>query len=859
MSGASKHMTWIVEVDWDRDGSYTAETTYVNGEGQGGFGISWDEDDDGNYIGSECIVTLRNVSGRYTRNNSSSAIYGLMQERVPIRIRGTVDSGSTYTRWTGYIMGYEGPDYRMGVASSSFITLRCLDLLAALYQDEVTVSPDEDVDSDAAYQLLLEAAGITSGDWSLGSGLQTFPTFYEVAGTLGGALQDVVRCELGGHHRCRADGDIVFEPRSTRLGTSTVAAWGPATNYKPTRVRPIVRNTVYDRVAVETTRYNDWGAAATVPVEVYREFVSLNPNIYGGKTIFIAANTTLGPFKLEPFMLEGPGGGAMIPIAITADTPICQANVDYLANDDGTSSGSDVTSSVTVSFELVDGAWYYSYASTVNAYIHKFTIRAIPVTTVQTHHAAESGDPGAGATNNSRAVATTTAWTNPGNVTVVDNNYATVTLLSTTNSEDLEVTDFGFTAADFPSGATPTGIIVGIEAKISTGTDPMTVRLMKGGVVQTNASRDFTVTTTEAIHSVGGTQDLFASTLTLDDILDSGFGVAICVEGAPGTRQYSVDHVTITVYCSLPASNFQERQKYEMSVAIPGVKGGKKKESFVLPWVSDSNKARDYGYSRLRELRYPEEKLELTFPWATTTMATHFMQLELGDQVTYDDTSLGVSIGSYNNDYYRVQRMTLNVIIGQAVETVVVLRPSYNYRNHDKIAWDDFNRADSASLGVTPTGKTWVASSGTCSIASKYAVPTATMVQTFDLDAADLNAEVSLSNLSADSSQGAGLVFRYSNNSNYWRFFISKNGATLEWVLSKIVSGSTSTVTSGTWVASDRAELRIVARGSRIRGWVDRKLVTDTSDSALSTNEHVGMYAINTTTARFKDFYVEGI
>jgi hypothetical protein len=157
------------------------------------------------------------------------------------------------------------------------------------------------------------------------------------------------------------------------------------------------------------------------------------------------------------------------------------------------------------------------------------------------------------------------------------------------------------------------------------------------------------------------------------------------------------------------------------------VKGGQRR-TYVLPWVDDATKARDYAQQMLRIARYPEELLELTFPWKDDPSRDAMIAAELYQLVAYQDTSLGASRAAYVDDWYRVIGLRTNVGVDGAPVTTALLRPSFNYRNLDAIAWDDFNRANAASLGNTPTGKTWTTAAGAWSIASNKALdPTVVM------------------------------------------------------------------------------------------------------------------------------------
>lgn len=99
------------------------------------------------------------------------------------------------------------------------------------------------------------------------------------------------------------------------------------------------------------------------------------------------------------------------------------------------------------------------------------------------------------------------AWTNPANATSSNNVYATRALSSSTDSNYLKATNFGFS---IPSGATINGITVEIERKAAaliSATD-VRVRIVKsdGTVGTTTDKADTSITwpTTDTFKTYGG-------------------------------------------------------------------------------------------------------------------------------------------------------------------------------------------------------------------------------------------------------------------------------------------------------------------------------------------------------------------
>jgi hypothetical protein len=150
------------------------------------------------------------------------------------------------------------------------------------------------------------------------------------------------------------------------------------------------------------------------------------------------------------------------------------------------------------------------------------------------------------------------AWSSPGNALTSNNGRATLTVSSTTASNYLFVTGYGF---NIPAHATITGVEAQIERVRTGGTSgevrDSTVRLVKGGsVVGSNLGATGTNwPTSELIATYGGVANMWGTTWTSADINASNFGIAISVAGAAvgANRIANIDHVVVNVYYTLPS------------------------------------------------------------------------------------------------------------------------------------------------------------------------------------------------------------------------------------------------------------------------------------------------------------------
>lgn len=142
----------------------------------------------------------------------------------------------------------------------------------------------------------------------------------------------------------------------------------------------------------------------------------------------------------------------------------------------------------------------------------------------------------------------TLAWSNPDNIKVSDNVYAsasTSTVPFTTHY--LKATNFGFS---IPAGATINGILVEIERKMSgpsVSVIDSEIKIVKsdGSIGSTNKSTGATWQTVESYSSFGGSSDLWGETWTSSDINSSNFGAVL--SATVNLRTANVDHIRITI------------------------------------------------------------------------------------------------------------------------------------------------------------------------------------------------------------------------------------------------------------------------------------------------------------------------
>lgn len=147
------------------------------------------------------------------------------------------------------------------------------------------------------------------------------------------------------------------------------------------------------------------------------------------------------------------------------------------------------------------------------------------------------------------------SWSNPGNIIGSDDSDATVTLTGFLPSSDaLIASNFGFT---IDPTATIDGISVNIEKARSAGflyVADLTVQLTKDGTtpIGTNQPNFANWATSDTNYGYGGATDLWGATWTPAEINNSTFGLYFRAISIFGTVTGYIDHITITIYYSVP-------------------------------------------------------------------------------------------------------------------------------------------------------------------------------------------------------------------------------------------------------------------------------------------------------------------
>ena len=284
-------ITWAVEADFDMGGSYeTALGGYVNRASK--VVIDCGMNDQGVYQVSKVNIGLNNQTGDFTPENSAGAFYGLLRPDVPVRITGT-HLGIAYTLWTGYAMRWKAERFSIGEGRAG---VECQDLAAYLKNiTGIDVLLSTSRDTAGAITAIATAAGLVGGDLSLDDGAQDLPYHWVRNQDALTAMIEAAQSEMGGYLWVNAAGQVRFENRTSRLGTTPDDTWGDGTNIQPEEIQ-------YELVDQDTITSSSVQATIYATGQADQELLRFDRNMFhrpDANSILIPAGGRYGPVDLD--------------------------------------------------------------------------------------------------------------------------------------------------------------------------------------------------------------------------------------------------------------------------------------------------------------------------------------------------------------------------------------------------------------------------------------------------------------------------------------------------------------------------------------------------------------------------------
>lgn len=210
----TSRLTWILEVDWDNDGSYNGDNEAIHISRmhiKRGRNKALKSGSDGfeTVTPGTFTATLNNLTRRYDPYNSNSPIYPNVLPGCRFRLRVKVEATETiYPVMSGYIQDIQPNSNRGGIERA---VLKGVDAYDLLQYDNVISSLETNIAVEDAIQAIL-----TSISWDYGSNLEesneTLPYWWASGKTASKEIETLVDAVLGKFF-IAADGKATFLSR----------------------------------------------------------------------------------------------------------------------------------------------------------------------------------------------------------------------------------------------------------------------------------------------------------------------------------------------------------------------------------------------------------------------------------------------------------------------------------------------------------------------------------------------------------------------------------------------------------------------------------------------------------------------
>lgn len=952
-------VTPVLEFDPDRDGTWTDITAYANLEGtvfsltrknpyEGGFSTS-----------SFDVVLRNTNDYFSLRNSSSSlSTYPKSRIPIRLKVDGAVKwSGVIVTFKYTYDLGKDVGTVKFSCQDILSTIMNASVYIDPVF-NELPIDSTS-ISGDGAIQKIFSYLGIASGDIDLTAFNKAFPVFFSNNERFSSLLQTALLCEPGYMYTASDGKITLkpYSYYNGVKSAPTLRSWGEystANSDGTYTVMPYhIDEDVEDRFAtaaeVSTNSYTFDGSASAPKGIIYRATVGNNSADKLGRAL--EANKPW-IFIIEP-NIEGVTGWTG-DLECVPGRDIMASTTSDIADED-----LDVTAvNITVSFSDDKQVTVTNISASTTYYITRLEIRGVPIFNNSTSFNYLSPKSPTAATSSAVGSGTGgTAWIGTSEALDDDGSFASVTLSAAAeHSEYLELSDFEFDTIPFNTSIQSFTIDLQLKLTLSSSTDQTdfdsgqltnsvgflafamedengnripvlkkapiynTVQYIEFVKYPSNVAVTYAYPFIQANYaSVSSTEvqikniEFFASRgySFQPDIADPNFKLYIYVEkpATAGTLTVYVEAVKLGVQYwidpnikgTTTAKNAKAGTKVTSSVKLPSLVGYEYGDtlSYDLKWHNDLIFGRDYGMTKLRVWRNPFSRLKLYFKWSNADIITEMLALDFDKQIKYKDTTFSGSAAgkgaSYSDGYYYVEEIVHRIPVKGLPDTVVTLIPAYQYRNYDKIAWDDYNRSDttnttgSGNIGVSPTGDDWQGEGNTRILDAVLQLQSANTVTVntagFDLGSTNQIVECDVFTIIPSGTPSAGWVSLWVRGTNYNYNAVAATGYLIDfnfqkdvarvklWIdIQKVSSGSLTSLytadvryfpnASGTYPYTIEFSPRVAILGSYIYVFIDDQLVKIISDTTYSSGNYVGMYlarATTSTTLKIDNFYSQGI
>lgn len=340
--------SWKFFVDFSNsglfNGAYDDITAYV-ASAQYTYGRDYASMINGRSIAGLCSLNLLNSDGRFNSFLTTGPMYGNILPGRRVKLTSTY-LGNTVTQWQGYLDSIEPLPSPGG---SHMALLRALGPLSQLASVLVNVSMKTNIQTGIAVTEVLDQISWPAADRSIDTGRTTMARWW-TGGQIDAltALSQIESTEFG-FIRETKNGKIAFDDRYHRAGETSQATFSDVVNATlGYDVRQI--DSIKEIANIVTADIVTYTVTTSAVLWTLGETGSISPSILAGAS--------------RDFWASYPGAqSALGGVAVDAwTTPV--ATTDFLANDSPLGSGTDLTSSITVSVTKFDTAMKITLTNT---------------------------------------------------------------------------------------------------------------------------------------------------------------------------------------------------------------------------------------------------------------------------------------------------------------------------------------------------------------------------------------------------------------------------------------------------------------------------------------------------------------
>jgi len=329
--------TYVLAVDWSGDGDFGDTGEDVTART---LQCEWKRGNDyasqlvGKAIAGTLTAILNNESGDYSTFNTSSPLAGNLVPGRKVKLTGN-DGTTTFTLWSGFLDSIEPIPSATGANKAR---LKAIGPFGYLNKFEVSTALFADTATGTLIGEVLDAAGWPEDDRDIDTGLVTLPYYWTERVQTFSALRMIEETETAMLEE-NASGQVVYrdrlarsrDTRSTASQATYSDAGGAALAYSGIRqIDPL--KFIYNELRAQVQLYSVSSAAT---LWTHPESGSASPSITAG-----AAKTFTALYPTS--------GTASTSRAVAAWTTLA-ATTDYLANDAADGTGTNRTSSISIS------------------------------------------------------------------------------------------------------------------------------------------------------------------------------------------------------------------------------------------------------------------------------------------------------------------------------------------------------------------------------------------------------------------------------------------------------------------------------------------------------------------------------